>query len=132
MKSLKKDLETLTRQLKAITAKAEKLTKATIQLEKASAAKKTKATAAKTKTAKKAVAKPVKKTVARTTKKTAAVKAKTVDRKKVIKMIIDMRKKDISFEKIARALEAKGIATFSGKGKWRGQTVHKLFKQLKA
>ncbi len=49
-----------------------------------------------------------------------------VDRKSVLDMIGAMRKEQLSYEKIARTLEAQGIPTFSGKGAWHSQTVSKL------
>ncbi|HPA15136.1 MAG TPA: recombinase family protein [Desulfobacterales bacterium] len=49
-----------------------------------------------------------------------------VDRQKVIDTIRDLRSKEMSYEKIAQQLESLGLPTFSGKGKWRGQTVHRL------
>ena len=53
-----------------------------------------------------------------------------VDRKSVLDMIGAMRKEQLSYEKIARTLEAKGIPTFSGKGAWHSQTVSKLCHQF--
>jgi hypothetical protein len=52
------------------------------------------------------------------------------DREYVLEMIGAMRKEQLSYEKIARALEAKGIPTFSGKGAWHSQTVSKLCHQF--
>jgi len=41
-----------------------------------------------------------------------------------------MRDKGASFDKIAKYLDTKGVPTFSGRGKWRKQTVHKLHQQF--
>ena len=53
-----------------------------------------------------------------------------MDRKSVLEMIGAMRKEQLSYEKIARTLEAQGIPTFSGKGAWHSQTVSKLCHQF--
>lgn len=53
-----------------------------------------------------------------------------MDRESVIEMIGVLRKEQMSFEKIARTLEAQGIPTFSGKGAWHSQTVSKLCHQF--
>jgi hypothetical protein len=42
------------------------------------------------------------------------------------KLISDMRSDGTSYEKIALHLEESGVPTFSGRGKWRGQTVYRL------
>ena len=59
----------------------------------------------------------------------SAQKMTEKDRRKVIRMIINKRKKGLSYEKIAQFLEEKEIRTFSGKGQWRGQTVHRIYRQ---
>jgi hypothetical protein len=51
-------------------------------------------------------------------------------RESVLEMIGALRKEQMSFEKIARMLEAHGIPTFSGKGAWHSQTVSKLCHQF--
>jgi len=43
--------------------------------------------------------------------------------------ICHLRESGLSYEGIARQLEAEGIPTPSGRGRWRGQTVSKLFNQ---
>lgn len=53
-----------------------------------------------------------------------------MDRKSILDMIGAMRKEQVSYEKIARTLEAQGIPTFSGKGAWHSQTVSKLCHQF--
>ncbi len=52
------------------------------------------------------------------------------NRKKILKMIAAMRRKGASYDQIARHLDTRGIPTFSGRGRWRKQTVHKLHQQL--
>lgn len=52
------------------------------------------------------------------------------DRKSVLDRIGALRKENLSYEKIARTLEAQGIPTFSGKGAWHSQTVSKLCHQF--
>jgi hypothetical protein len=53
-----------------------------------------------------------------------------LDRNRVLEIIGDMRKEQMSYEKIARTLEVQGIPTFSGKGAWHSQTVSKLCHQF--
>jgi ribosomal protein L9 len=60
----------------------------------------------------------------------SAADATPVDRQKVIEIIQELRAKEMSYEKIAQQLESQGLPTFSGKGKWRGQTVHRLLNDL--
>jgi vacuolar-type H+-ATPase subunit I/STV1 len=42
-------------------------------------------------------------------------------------MICQLRSKGFSYAKIADILEAEGIPTVSGKGRWRGQSVQRLY-----
>lgn len=51
------------------------------------------------------------------------------DREPVLATIRVLREKGLSFSAIAAHLTENGIPTFSGKGRWCGQTVHKLIKQ---
>jgi hypothetical protein len=51
------------------------------------------------------------------------------DREKVIRLIREMRKKGTSFEKIAQTLDSEGVPTLSGKGKWHGPTIRKLYQR---
>ena len=44
----------------------------------------------------------------------------------VLSFIRDMRKKEATFATIADYLKEKGIPTFSGRGEWHAQTVHRL------
>ncbi len=54
----------------------------------------------------------------------------SADRDKVMKIIQELRDRNISYEKIALHLENEGIPTFSGKGQWRGQTIHRLHQRF--
>ena len=54
----------------------------------------------------------------------------TSAREIVYDKIKKMRDDGMSFEGISRELEAQGVPTLSGKGRWRGQTVHKLLKKM--
>ena len=52
-----------------------------------------------------------------------------MDSEKTLQIIKNLRETDgLSFEKIAQHLDANGISTPSGRGKWRGQAVSKLYK----
>lgn len=53
----------------------------------------------------------------------------TFDQEKVLQIIQDMRGDNVSYEKIAAFLTAEEIPTASGRGKWRGQMVSKLYQQ---
>lgn len=53
-------------------------------------------------------------------------------REKVKEIISLQRKEGISYDKIARHLENEGYPTLSGKGKWRGQTIKRLFESTAA
>lgn len=112
MKSLKQKLTDITKELQALAKETEKIGKIIASLEEKAAVKKAKPKAVKVKKAKKAVSK----------------KASDAAREKAMKIIKAQRKKGLSFEKIARHLESQKIPTFSGKGSWRGQTIHKLLK----
>ncbi len=46
----------------------------------------------------------------------------------VIAMIRSMRKKKATFSEIAKWLDEEGIPTFSGRGEWHAQTIHRLCK----
>lgn len=48
-------------------------------------------------------------------------------RKKVLQVIEKMRSKGETFDNIALFLEKENLQTFSGRGKWHAQTVHRLF-----
>jgi hypothetical protein len=51
-------------------------------------------------------------------------------REEVLAMIGDMREKGSTYDQIATHLETEGIPTFSRKGQWRGQTVHRLYQKM--
>ncbi|MFA5903269.1 MAG: hypothetical protein WC836_04995 [Desulfobacula sp.] len=46
----------------------------------------------------------------------------------ILSLIKTMRTKDATFATIAEYLKEKGIPTFSGRGEWHAQTVHRLCK----
>ena len=48
-------------------------------------------------------------------------------RKKVMEHIADMRNRGETFDQIALSLEKENIQTFSGKGQWHAQTIHRLY-----
>jgi hypothetical protein len=51
-------------------------------------------------------------------------------REEVLAMISDMREKGSTYDQIAKHLETEKIPTFSRKGQWRGQTVHRLYQKM--
>lgn len=55
----------------------------------------------------------------------------THDKDKVLRMIVEMRDNGSTFEMIAQHLDNENIATFSNRGKWHAQTIHRLYKQNK-
>jgi len=54
------------------------------------------------------------------------------DKEKTLELIHNMRKDGMSYEKIANFLDTKKIPTLSGRGKWRGQTIHRLCNKVSA
>lgn len=48
------------------------------------------------------------------------------NRKRVMEVVTSMRAENATFHEIARRLEEEGLRTFSGRGKWHAQTVHRL------
>ena len=48
------------------------------------------------------------------------------NRKKVMDIIASMRKENATYQEIAERLELENLKTFSGRGKWHAQTVHRL------
>jgi len=46
----------------------------------------------------------------------------------ILSFIRTMRKKEATFAAIADSLKKKGVPTFSGRGEWHAQTVHRLCK----
>jgi len=49
-----------------------------------------------------------------------------VDRDEVIDLIVGLREEGMTYKEIAQRLEDENIPTFSGKGAWHAQTVHKV------
>ena len=50
-------------------------------------------------------------------------------REEMVALIHQLREQKLSYEKIADIFEDKQISTLSGRGKWRGQTIYRLFKE---
>ncbi len=48
----------------------------------------------------------------------------------VLNMICGLREEGLTYDQIAKQLESESVPTFSGKGKWRGQTVHRLYQKM--
>lgn len=48
------------------------------------------------------------------------------DRRKVLDIVASMRGKNATYQEIAEKLELENLKTFSGRGKWHAQTVHRL------
>lgn len=77
---------------------------------------------------------PVEKAVVRRRKKIVTGKAKThvfwnagrLGRDAVMEIIYNMRAEGATFEKIAHHLISLGQPTFSGRGEWHAQTIHRL------
>lgn len=53
-------------------------------------------------------------------------KVTVLGREEVLKIIFDMREGGATFGEIASHLEDRNIPTFSGKGKWHAQTIHRV------
>jgi len=51
------------------------------------------------------------------------------DKDRVLEIIDGMRRDRVSYERIAAHLSSEGIPTLSGKGKWRGQTVSRVYQE---
>lgn len=58
------------------------------------------------------------------------VNTENLDHEQLLEQIFVLRKKGISYDKIAQQLESEGVPTISGKGQWRGQTVSRLCKHI--
>jgi hypothetical protein len=56
-----------------------------------------------------------------------SVKRNDKRHQEVKQIILKMREKGETFESIVEYLEKKGIPTFTGRGKWHAQTVHRLY-----
>ena len=50
-------------------------------------------------------------------------------REKIIQIIHEMYDAGSTYNEIAQYLENKNIPTFSGRGKWHAQTIHRLYKE---
>jgi len=48
------------------------------------------------------------------------------NRIKVLEIVASMREKNATYQEIAERLELEKLKTFSGRGKWHAQTVHRL------
>lgn len=59
-------------------------------------------------------------------------KPNDANKKKTLELIHSMRKDGVSYEKVANYLDSNKIPTFSGRGKWRGQTIHRLCNKVPA
>ena len=51
------------------------------------------------------------------------------DKDKVVQMIKALREKGETYEQVANFLGNEGISTFSGRGKWHAQTIHKICRE---
>jgi DNA repair exonuclease SbcCD ATPase subunit len=49
------------------------------------------------------------------------------NRKRILQVISKMRSEGETFDKIAMQLEKENLRTFSGRGQWHAQTVHRLY-----
>ncbi len=58
-----------------------------------------------------------------------AARPSRADRERILKIIHGLREKGQTYEGIARHLETQNIPTLSGRGKWRGQTIYRLYKE---
>lgn len=54
------------------------------------------------------------------------VSSARVDRDEVVALIFELREGGMTYKEIAQRLEDENIPTFSGKGAWHAQTVHKV------
>ncbi len=59
-------------------------------------------------------------------RKRSSKKKDDPNRKKVMQIIEKMRKKNATYHEIAQELERENLQTFSGRGKWHAQTIHRL------
>lgn len=53
-------------------------------------------------------------------------------REEVLAKIRNLRENGATYDQIAKQLETEAIPTFSRKGNWRGQTVHRLYQKMTA
>ena len=66
------------------------------------------------------------KIIPRQKRKRRAKKFDDPNRIRVMQIISSMRKKNETYQDIADRLEKEDLKTFSGRGKWHAQTVHRL------
>ncbi|MBW2592473.1 MAG: hypothetical protein JRE58_05635, partial [Deltaproteobacteria bacterium] len=59
----------------------------------------------------------------------AIIKATDVQRARVLKIVKKMHKENATYNQIALRLEEENLPTFSGRGKWHAQTIHRLLKK---
>ncbi|THB78328.1 MAG: hypothetical protein D3926_13290 [Desulfobacteraceae bacterium] len=52
-------------------------------------------------------------------------------KQEVVSLILSLRDQGLTFDDIAKAFIEKGIPTFSGRGEWHAQTIHRLFNSAK-
>jgi len=75
-------------------------------------------------------AKPVirkkRKIVAKKSAETASANSKLLGREAVMNIIHTMREEGVTFDQIAAHLVESGQPTFSGRGEWHAQTIHRL------
>ncbi|MCA1792783.1 MAG: hypothetical protein LC660_02730 [Desulfobacteraceae bacterium] len=57
---------------------------------------------------------------------TASTKTKLLPREEVMNIIQTMRKQNATYDQIAKHLVELGQPTFSGRGEWHAQTIHRL------
>ena len=72
-----------------------------------------------------------KKAVKKEIKETAPVKKKIIDRKATMDLIHTMREEGATYNEVAVKLVELGHPTFSGRGEWHAQTVHRLCSKKK-
>ncbi len=60
---------------------------------------------------------------------TGSAKPSRAHRERILKIIHGLREKGQTYEGIARHLETQNIPTLSGRGKWRSQTIYRLYKE---
>lgn len=48
------------------------------------------------------------------------------EKERAVQIIADMREDGATYRQIASRLDAENISTFSGKGKWHAQTIHRI------
>jgi hypothetical protein len=59
------------------------------------------------------------------------IRSSAADRENVLDTIFGMRDQGATYTEIASHLDSESIPTFSGKGKWHAQTIHRLCQERK-